>query len=347
MRTVPPRLSYTPHVVRILVVDDSPDSRALIHLALREAGYADLQFADSAAGAFAALEMDAPVTTRPAVDLVLMDVQMPGMDGLEACRRIQAVVRLRDVPLIVVTAETEDETLQAAFAAGAVDYITKPLRTPELVARTRSALRLKEEMDWRKDREAQLLGLARELERANQELRRLSFLDGLTGISNRRGFDDYVAREWSRAARAGTSLSLILVDVDHFKAYNDRYGHLAGDDCLKQVAGALADRLRRPTDLVARYGGEEFAVVLPGADTMEAAFVAEALRTGVEALDLRHEGSSTSDRVTISLGVASRVPSSDEAPQELLDAADQALYSAKRRGRNLSLPAPPPDRPAP
>jgi diguanylate cyclase (GGDEF)-like protein len=333
--------------VRILVVDDSPDSRALLQLALREAGYTDVRLAGSAAEAFSVLGLGGAAPSRPPVDLVLMDVQMPGMDGLEACRRIQADDGLRDVPVIVVTAETEDETLQAAFAAGAVDYITKPLRTPELIARTRSVLRLKEEMDRRKDREARLIDLTRELERANEELSRLSFVDGLTGITNRRGFDDYLAREWKRATRTGASLGLILVDVDHFKAFNDRYGHLAGDDCLKQVAQTLAANTRRPADLAARYGGEEFAVVLPDTDALEATFVAESLRAGVEALHVRHEASSTSDHVTISLGVAACVPAPGDSTQSLLDAADQALYAAKRRGRNQSLPAPPPERTAP
>ena len=327
--------------MRILVVDDSPDSRALIRVILREAGYADVVPVGSAEEAFRSLGVGAPSAVLAPFDLVLMDIQMPGVDGLEACRRIRAQERLRDVPVIVVTAETEDVHLQSAFDAGAMDYIAKPVRSAELVARVRSALKLKQEMDQRKQREAELIAVAQQLETANRELRRLSFLDGLTGITNRRGFDEFLLREWKRAARAQGTLSVILLDVDHFKPFNDHYGHLAGDDCLKHIAAALKAALHRPADLVARYGGEEFVVVLPDTDALHAVSVAETLRAAVETLRIPHASSPSAHGVTVSLGVASMTAVPDAPPQELVDAADQALYMAKRAGRNRSMAAPP------
>jgi diguanylate cyclase (GGDEF)-like protein len=327
--------------VRILVVDDSPDSRALIRVILREAGYTDVVPVGSAEEAFRSLGVEEESAVLAPFDLVLMDIQMPGVDGLEACRRIRAQERMRDVPVIVVTAETEDVHLQSAFDAGAVDYLAKPVRSVELVARARSALKLKQEMDQRKQREAELIAVAQQLETANQELRRLSFLDGLTGITNRRGFDEYFLKEWRRAVRAQGSLSVILLDVDHFKPFNDHYGHLAGDDCLKHIAAALRSALHRPADLVARYGGEEFVVVLPDTDPSHATVVAETLRTAVEDLRIPHASSPSARSVTVSLGVASVTAVPDASPQGLVDAADQALYAAKRAGRNRSVTAPP------
>jgi diguanylate cyclase (GGDEF)-like protein len=278
--------------------------------------------------------MDNPASVSTDIDLILMDIVMPEMDGIEACRLIKSFEYLRDIPVIMVTATMQMKELQMAFAAGAIDYITKPLNKVELLARVSSALKLKREIDNRKAREQELLKLTQRLEELNQMLQRLSSLDGLTGVANRRHFDLVLKQEWRRAIRDATPLSLILIDVDFFKAYNDTYGHQMGDECLKRVADSLKGVLKRPTDLIARYGGEEFVVLLPKTDIEGASALAEEMRTAVEALRITHARSQVTDRVTISLGVATIVPNRDSSSTELITEADQALYGAKQGGRN-------------
>jgi len=194
--------------------------------------------------------------------------------------------------------------------------------------------RLRAEIAERKRTEAALRRTKQELESANRELVRLASVDGLTGLANRRAFDVFSGREWSRCARERSPMSLILVDVDAFKLYNDAHGHLAGDECLRLVARRLAEFARRPADLVARYGGEEFAVVLPDTTADSAAMLAERIRAGVETLELYHGRSPVSEHVTISLGVSTEKPSAGVDSNSLLDAADRALYAAKMAGKN-------------
>ena len=180
----------------------------------------------------------------------------------------------------------------------------------------------------------------RALAEANRRLEEMSRTDGLTGVANRRQFDELFEREWRRAQRAGTSLALLMIDIDEFKKYNDHYGHQGGDDCLKQVATALKKALGRASDVVARYGGEEFAVILPGSDQQQAIAAAERLRQRVDQMGLAHAARTTEPkRVTISLGAASLMPSDQDSPERLLSAADQALYAAKRGGRNRTCAA--------
>jgi diguanylate cyclase (GGDEF)-like protein len=317
----------------ILVVDDSADSRALIQRFLEQEGHRNFLMAGSADEALRQLGADGS-PTAPAVELILMDLELPGMNGIEACRRIEGDPRLRDIPVIVVTASSENESLPAAFQAGAADYLLKPINALELAARVRSVLRLKREMDQRKEREAELLEVTYRLAHAKSELQRLSSVDGLTGLTNRRHFDELYANEWKRAARDGASLSVILSDIDHFKRYNDRYGHLAGDDCLQRVAGALRDAVQRPGDCIARYGGEEFIAMLAGTDSPGARAVAESMRLAVETLRLEHADSPTSSHATVSLGVATLIPDNAGSPVTLVAAADEALYEAKNAGRN-------------
>ncbi|MCC6346436.1 MAG: response regulator [Nitrospirales bacterium] len=318
----------------ILIVDDSADHRLLLQKILVNAGFTDILLAESAEDAFRALGMDSPDARAGEIDLVLMDIVMPGIDGIQACRSIKEHEALRDIPIVIITARTETNDLQAAFDAGAVDFITKPLNKIELLTRVRSALHLKQETDRRKERERELLDLTSQFEEANRTLERIASTDSLTGISNRRHFDRVFPDEWRRAGREREPLSVIMIDIDFFKAYNDTYGHQAGDECLRKVAAALRASLRRPGDLVARYGGEEFVAVLPGDDQKGAVRVAGGMQENVAALRIPHEQSSVSGWVSISLGAATVVPDRTLAPEDLLERADRAVYAAKQNGRN-------------
>jgi two-component system chemotaxis family response regulator WspR len=321
---------------RILVVDSSKVAAAALASIFTKQGLTNIATAASAAEALALLGADRPVAPEnwAEFDLILFDIMMPDMDGIQACGIIKGVERLRDVPVIMTTGRTDFEALRRAFAAGAMDYLTKPINEVELMARVTSALALKAEIDERKAREKQLLELTERLSAANRELRRLSSLDGLTGLANRRLFDAALEREWRRALRQQTQLAIVMMDIDHFKLYNDHYGHLAGDDCLKQVAGALQTCLRRPGDLLARYGGEEFVALLADTDQAGAMLLANYARQAVENLGLPHAKSPVAKVVTVSLGVAATAPQKGLPAAGLVEAADQALYRAKKRGRN-------------
>ena len=319
----------------ILIVDDAEINRRVLSSILEHGGHTDLVEATCAEEAFAALEIDAenPMLPSP-FDLVLMDLIMPGTNGVEACVAIKAAAHVRDVPVVMVTASVGLDALEDSFAAGAIDFIKKPVLPNELLARVRSVLTLKKEIDARKARERDLLAIRGQLEKANAELLRLSVEDVLTGIANRRVFDITLSKEWARSAREKTEISLILIDIDHFKGYNDTYGHVGGDECLRSVAKALKGLARRPADLVARYGGEEFAVVLPRTDANGVRRVAGDLREAVAALGIEHKSSSAASHVTISAGCATLAASAAAEPGSLVQLADEALYRAKEGGRN-------------
>lgn len=313
----------------ILVVDDSEDELRLLGQLLNKAGHKQIILAKSAMKAFDMLKKINPED----ICLILMDIQMPGMTGIEACYKLKADERLKDIPIVMVSALNEIEQLQAAFSAGAVDFIPKPVKKIELLARVSSVLRLKYEMDHRKSREKDLEALTRKLADTNKVLERLSVTDSLTGIANRRYFDVAIDHELLRSTRGKSPLSLIFIDIDFFKGYNDTYGHVSGDECLSKVANALKTALKRPADLVARYGGEEFAVLLPETEIKGAVVLAESMRQQVAELDIPHMNSSAASHVTISLGVAYTL-SGNNSSASLIEMADKALYKAKEYGRN-------------
>lgn len=253
------------------------------------------------------------VATTQHPDLILLDVVMPELNGYEVCARLKEDPRTQGIPVIFITARDEEEDEARGLSLGAIDYLAKPLRPAIVRARVRNHI---------------------DLQRSRDQLQRLTMLDPLTGIANRRRFDDYLALEWGRAAREGEVLSLIMIDVDHFKLFNDRHGHAYGDHCLSAIAASLQAAVQRSADLVARYGGEEFVCVLPGTDLVGAGQLAEQMRSAVAALAIVHADSPVAGHVTVSLGVAAGLPYPGAAATGVLQAADQALYEAKLGGRN-------------
>jgi diguanylate cyclase (GGDEF)-like protein len=246
-------------------------------------------------------------------DIILLDVIMPDMDGYEVCASLKANYRTQNIPVVFITAMDQEEEESKGLNAGGIDYITKPVRPSIVKARVRNHL---------------------ELKRYRDHLQELSSLDGLTGIANRRKFDEYLDYEWRRARRNQTSITLLMTDIDSFKPYNDHYGHLAGDDCLKRVAMNLKETAQRPADLSARYGGEEFALLLPETDLIGGAHVAERLQQRMKIANIQHEFSDVAPYVTLSIGIGTTVPSDSQSSHQLIESADKCLYVAKGSGRN-------------
>lgn len=298
-------LSTLPARPRLLVVDDQPINIQTLY----QIFHADHEVFVATSGEQAL----AFCRGNPLPDLILLDVVMPGLDGLAVCQQLKADPVLANIPVIFVTAcmDPADET--RALEAGGVDFITKPVNPMVVRARVKTHLTLKAQGDF---------------------LRSLVFIDGLTGVANRRRFDEALLSEWRQCRRAGTPLALLMIDIDHFKRYNDHYGHPTGDACLQQVAAVLKAAMQRACDLVARYGGEEFVCLLPGCDQAPALAKAQALQAALAARGIAHEASPTAAWVTLSIGVAVAQPQAGGSPAALVAAADAALYSAKHRGRN-------------
>lgn len=289
---------------KILIVDDSIAAVRILEAALKDEYLTIIAMGGSEA--LDAVEEDLPV-------LILLDISMPLMDGYEVCRRLKQQERTKNVPVIFITANDKPYDEIKAFEVGGIDYISKPIRPAIVKARVKSQLNMN---------------------RMHRLLESKVFLDDLTQIENRRCFNESLEREWRRAVRTAQCLSLIMIDIDFFKQYNDNCGHSAGDTCLKMVAHSLKNSVTRSADMVARYGGEEFAAILPATPLEGAIRVAESMRGNVEALHIPHPASSISDHVTVSLGVASCSPIRNTDPEFLVQAADAMLYKAKQMGRN-------------
>ena len=313
--------------MRLLIVSGEDELRSSLLDVLQANGYPPPVFAPTCPEALAVLALEKRGAKDVPIDVILVDADLPGDAALELCRRFEEAPCLEDIPRLMMTGRPAPLALEVARAAGAGDFVRKPIQAAELLGRLHAACTLKHQLDTCREH-------TRELERLNGELQQLSSTDELTGIANRRSFNKVLAQEWARATREAIPLSLLMIDIDFFKAFNDYYGHQRGDECLRRVADALNGVARRPGDLVARYGGEEFAVILSHTGAPGARTVAEALRAGVEGLNVRHALSPVHDRVTISLGVASTVPEQRGSANTLVAAADLATYEAKRDGRN-------------
>ena len=288
---------------KLLVVDDQAINIQVMYQAF--AGSYQVFMATSGAQALALCKSNPP-------DLVLLDVVMPEMDGFDVCARLKADDLTSHIPVIFVTAHSDAEQETRGLNLGAVDFIAKPINPDVVRARVKTHLTLKFQSDL---------------------LRKLVFLDGLTGVFNRRYFDQQIVTEWGRATRNNLPLSVILIDVDHFKRFNDRYGHQAGDDALRQTAHVLKTCLRRPADLVARYGGEEFACILPETSYDDAVGLAQELERQVRNQTLELDNPNIQASVTISAGLATRESLATGDVPALIGLADQLLYQAKAAGR--------------
>ncbi len=318
----------------LLIVDDDPMNREILYRHLRNLGYTNIISADSGKSCLEA------VASQP-VDLILLDMMMPIMNGLETLENLKVHKEWRIIPVIIISALDEKAMMLSCIQKGAEDYLIKPYDRVLLKARVSACLDKKYLHDREILNKQKLEGAYKELavayyelEIIKNELEALSHRDGLTGIANRRYFDTVLDREWKSALREKKCLSLVLFDIDYFKKYNDTYGHLAGDDCLCQVAIAASRVTKRPRDTLARYGGEEFAVILPETDLMGAGVCAEKIRAEIEILQIKHESSQINPYVTASIGVSTIVPNLQTTSLQLIKEADLALYQAKRDGRN-------------
>ncbi|WP_416671720.1 GGDEF domain-containing response regulator [Egbenema bharatensis] len=337
MENLPPR-----EVVKanILVVDDTLANVQLLSHMLAEYGY---KVRKVLSGPMALMG----IQTAPP-DLIILDVNMPEMNGYEVCQQIKANEATQNIPVIFISALDEVTDKIKAFAAGGVDYITKPFQVAEVLVRVEHQLMLRDLQQQLREQNVLLQRKIYEHERtlheleqakaalqeANFELQRLAIVDDLTQVANRRHFYHHLTQEWQRLMREQATLSLLLCDVDHFKLYNDAYGHQAGDRCLQQVAQAIQSAAQRPSDLVARYGGEEFAVILPATQIEGAIYIAQKMQANLRQKQMVHPHSSVGDFVTLSIGIAWTIPSATQSPDHLVAMADQSLYAAKKQGRD-------------
>jgi diguanylate cyclase (GGDEF)-like protein len=291
----------------LLVVDDQPNNIQVLAEALT--GTCEVLFATNG-------EKALELASAKDIDLILLDVVMPEMNGYEVCRRLKSDEKTRKIPVVFVTAmnDVDDET--RGFDVGGVDYITKPISPPTVRARVKTHLQLKATRDL---------------------LEELASIDGLTEIANRRRFDETFEKEWKRALRSQHTLSVIMLDVDFFKPFNDTYGHAQGDECLRRIALVLASTFQRPSDLPARYGGEEFAIILTDTDALAARGLIETLLENIASLDIPHSNSAAADYLTVSMGGITVVPSAKLDACEALEEVDRLLYEAKTDGRNRAV----------
>lgn len=301
---MPASINTTVNKQKILIIDDDPVTVLLLNELLGSDH--ELHFAADGKKAF-------EIAIAEDVDLILLDIMLPDTDGYTICRSFKKNSQTTSIPVIFISSKVETDDEVRGLEAGAVDYITKPISAPKILARIKTHLELKRYRDLLED---------------------LSNIDGLTGIANRRRFDAVLAHEWSRAIRSRKQLSLIIIDIDYFKEYNDLYGHSAGDTCIKKIALALRRGLLRTTDLAARFGGDEFACILPETDATGAANVARMLHQAVERLQIRHVHQAGGGVVTASMGIATAQPTTGTQVLELIEAADTCLYDAKHEGRD-------------
>lgn len=309
-------------MAKLLIVDDDAATRAFVKFAMQRDGH---QVIEARMG-----EECLTMAQEDRQDLILLDAQMPIMDGFTCCAELKALLKDNCPPIIMITGLADKKSVDLAFSVGATDYTLKPIHLIVLRHRVRQVLKERELRN-------ELAAINQQLADANRDLQKLASIDGLTQIANRRYFKEILEREWGRLARNRHPLGLLLCDIDFFKQYNDLYGHLAGDRCLQDICQSLRNSIWRSADLVARYGGEEFVLLLPETDAAGTQAVAERVHTAVSNLAIPHRGSRVASIVTLSIGAASIIPHFDDFPNSLIDIADRALYAAKSKGRDRTV----------
>ena len=313
--------------ITVLLVDDQPMIAEAVRRALSSEEDIEFHYCQDPTKA---IRLAPEINTT----VILQDLVMPEIDGLMMVRYFRVNKATAKIPIIVLSTKEEATIKSEAFQLGANDYMVKLPDKIEMIARIRyHSMAYINQLE--RDEAFRALEQSRaELAEANRTLKKLSSLDGLTGIANRRSFDETLQKEWNRAIRSEKSIGLIMLDIDFFKLYNDHYGHQGGDDCLKKVAQGLTSAIHRDTDFLARYGGEEFSAILPDTDINGAVKVAEEMRLAVKEQNIAHAKSKVADIVSISIGVSAFIPQRGADPEVLIVAADQALYRAKENGRN-------------
>ncbi|MFY7803840.1 MAG: diguanylate cyclase domain-containing protein [Limnoraphis robusta] len=322
--------------VSILIVDDTPNNLRFLSSMLLEQGY-EVRKAINGQMALRSAQAEPP-------NLILLDVRMPDMSGYEVCHALKAEAKTRDIPVIFLSALNDEKDKVIAFEMGAVDYVTKPFQFQEVLSRVKTHLTLRHqqklltehknllEQEIRARIETELA-----LTKANQELHRLATIDSITHVANRRRFDEYLNEQWQKLALEKEPISLILCEVDEFKAYLENNGDPSGDECLRTVAWAISRPIKPAKNLIARYSDAKFGLIFPQATVAEAFRIAEQIRTEVAQLKLHHPSAKESPYVTLSLGVSSSIPSSKSQPKTLIETADRGLHEAIKQGCNRTV----------
>ncbi len=305
---------------KVLIVEDSKVTISVLNTYLENMGITQIFKAESGEQAMALYRKERP-------DIILLDIQLPDIDGFSIAQQVRKLEQKDDwTAIIFLTGMSKDEDLARGINVGGDDYLTKPVSSVVLEAKVRAMQRLLK-------MQRELVKVTRELNVANAELQRLSTTDALTGIANRRALNDFLSREWRRCSRIKKQMSLVMLDIDFFKLYNDKYGHQAGDDCLRSVAEQILRAAPRGTDMAARYGGEEFMLVLSETNADGAVWIAERVRQMVADLKVIHYAT-PSKQVSVSCGVVTVLPESGRTLEVFLKSVDAALYQAKRGGRD-------------
>lgn len=313
--------------ISVLLVDDQPMVAEAVRRALEDEKDIEFHYCEDPTKAIKIANQIKPT-------IILQDLVMPEVNGLMMVKFFRVNRETAQVPIIILSTKEDPKIKSEAFTNGVNDYLVKLPDKIELIARIRYHSTA---YNYHKQRDEAFLALQesqRKLNEANLTLEKLSSLDGLTGIANRRQFDKTLKKEWSRAIRNRSPISLVMLDIDYFKPYNDTYGHQGGDNCLKAVAETIKESEKRPADLAARYGGEEFAIILPETDEQGVRDLAQGILQRIRALKIPHKSSQVHEYLTVSIGTATAIPDRESHPSSMIKSADERLYHAKNTGRN-------------